>query len=145
MSLNNSIGSEEEIARQATMVDSIAEMRARPVDKSDPLNTAARGPIARADAIDEVADVLMAALWAVKAAMVEGAEHGYVRNWQNQSVGEHLVHVQEHVRRAVEVNFRASVAGEFERWAEFDQHVTHALCRLAMALIQAEAERENNA
>ena len=126
--------------------ESIAELQARPVDKSDPLHTAARGRIARADAIDTCGDVTLAAVWAVRAAMIDGAEAGYVNEWREQSSNEHLGHAWKHVEdasRAMREQERVrSIPGEAEACNdEATLHLTHALCRLAMTILRAEEEQ----
>jgi hypothetical protein len=86
----------------------------------------------RADAIEELGQVMNAACWAVTQAMIEGAEAGYAGKWMEQSSSEHLDHAFNHLSNTES----KEMSGE-----ELEMHLTHAICRIAMALIRLEDEK----
>ena len=69
------------------------------------------------------ARVISAAAEAVIKAMKDGVAHGYTDEWMRQSVHVHRAHAADHLA--------ADIQGD-----ESEAHLEHALCRIAMAIVQ---------
>jgi len=65
--------------------------------------------------------VIAAAVRAVDGAMDDGDAHGYTDEWTRQPASEHLTHAMQHLL-------------DHMRGDTGDNHLAHALCRVAMAL-----------
>lgn len=74
----------------------------------------------------EFNEVIETATWAISQAMEDGFNHGYHGNWKGQSHVVHVSHAFQHLEEALKHGLNKDAINDIE----------HALCRLAMALIQ---------
>lgn len=138
-----SIGDDERMKEYQKALDDL-HARALPADTEMTAKMAQSGPIARAGAIVDVSDVIIAATIAIRDAMTEGARAGYVNEWQEQDENEHLGHAWQHVieasknRRNCEYKTEREMA-DFD--SEFEMHISHAICRLAMCSLRHEEDK----
>lgn len=79
------------------------------------------------DLLIEFDDVFSQAKSAILEAMSDGYNHGYRGNWQGQSTAVHVSHAFQHIEKAMAFGLSGDEAAS---------DLTHALTRLAMALIQ---------